>query len=112
MRCNRKFVQRVQVSFGGLRRDREADKQTDAFALKGILSTLEKAQLETLTVAFTSAVLSAQIVPPQNIPGILASVRGSRGKSNQMLTIRRVFDVCTLDYPAIGGEQSGADAEF
>ena len=29
-----------------------------------------------------------------------------------MLTIRRVFDVCALDYPAIDGEQSGADAEF
>ena len=29
-----------------------------------------------------------------------------------MLTISRVFDIRTLDYLAIDGEQSGADAEF
>ena len=29
-----------------------------------------------------------------------------------MLTVGGVFDVCSLDYPAIDGEQSGTDAEF
>jgi len=29
-----------------------------------------------------------------------------------MLTIGGVFHVCTLDHPAIGREQSGADAEL
>ena len=52
----------------GLRRDCEADEGTDAFALKRILSPREKARLETLTAAFTSAVRSAQIDPPHKSP--------------------------------------------
>ena len=57
----------------GLRRDRETDEGTDTFTLKRILSSHARRQTwpRVLTTAFTSAVRSAQIDPPQRVPANL-----------------------------------------
>ena len=61
---------------GGLRRDREANERTDAFALnlkgKRIKYVEERGRpRNTLTTAFTSAARSAQMDPAQEVPAVL-----------------------------------------
>ena len=78
---------------------------------KGDLSTCEGTTRGTTTTALTSAVRSAQIVPPQEVPVIRALVRVFGGNSGLILTIRSVVDASAFDYPAVDSEQSSADAE-
>lgn len=66
-----------------------------------------------LTTAFTRAVRSAQIVPPQENPGIRALAKAVEERfSSLLLTVGGVLDVRTLDDLAIDGEESSSDAEF
>ena len=99
---------------GGLRRDREADERTDAFALNLKGENIECVRGRgrpgnTPTTAFTSAARSAQIDPAQGVPAVLNLPLGCEVK--RMLTIRNVIDACPFDYSAVLGKQSSTDAK-